>query len=454
MGEAIGGDQDEIVAAIVDGSGSTLVRSDQPADLAVALADALDADLEEGVGGLADALQARLASVDERTRALAALELHSRLHEDDAPDRHHILADVGALRRLVGRIEEADRFVDDSRGALVERLGSGTELAVHPETIRKAATDVLVARAERDGALEEVAEEEAAGSVATEPEPERATEPALDPERRRMVVRSAAAVAAACALGLLAVLLSGSLIPLVLPVVALAWGGTEWVRSREDAADRDVASDNLAAVSALTDRAYGGVALSESEELIAARRRLAAAEERLRYAETAWHALVGADVDAESVDDLLAQRDPQFHVGEQELSRTPTLRAADGHRRRLLAQWKLVWWALDRPVVPLDRASEAIDELEDEGIDAVAVETWAARSPERAEDADRFDELAAGRNVHQLREIATARPAPLVVLDEEGEISGADLAARTAVLPSDVRVVVVGPTTPADAEGD
>lgn len=432
---------DDLVAGIVAGEGSTLVRTPHPDELALTLADALGAELAEGADGLAEAIDSRLAVVEERTRALAALELHARLHADG---QRHVVATIDGLRHVVERMFQADELVDASRAALRERSGRGTALAVHPETIRRAAAELTDARAEEARAAREVAivEVEAAelvdrtppsGDTTSGDEPRRAT-------RRPVVVLLVAAV-----LAVAATVVSGSPLPLVLAAVAGVWAVSEWARSRDDAADRHVASDNLAAVSALTDRAYGGAALAEPDELLDARRRLTTAQERLCDAEAVWRGLVGPGVDTDALDDVLAAPDPRLHIGDAELSRTATVRAAEAHRRRVLDEWELAWRALDRPTPAPDEAEDALERLVEEGIEEITVEAWPSPSGERTADDARYEELAGGRTVDELRAVAASPPAPLVVLDEAGEIGDADLAARTAALPPDARVVVVAP---------
>jgi hypothetical protein len=433
----------DVLAEVVGGEGSTVVRVDDPSTAALELVDALDADLVDSLADLDPALEGRFAAIESRTRALTALSLHAQLQADDDSIRH-VVTDLDELRRLVGRIQRADELIDSSRGVLRDRLSSGTGVAVHPDAIRKAALDVTEARAAVSQAETEIADLEAADSPAEEPEVAPAPPTPPSGGRRDAILRAVAVFCMALGVGAVGFGL-GYPVALLIPVLAVVWAVLFVIRSDDDLADRHLASDNLAAVSALTDRAYGGVALSEPQELVDARRRLAAAGDRLRYAEGVWRGLVGTTVDPADVDEYLTSRDPGFQVGDAELARTPTVRAAEGHRRRLLAQWKLAWWALDRPVPAVGDARAALDALADEGVDRISVETYEARSPLRRQEQERFEELAEGRSVDELRSAADARPAPLVVLDEAGEISGSDLAARTAALPSDVRVLVVAP---------
>ena len=432
---------DDLVAAIVAGEGSTLVRSPQPDELALALVDALGAELVEGADGLSEAIGSRLAAVEERTRALAALELHARLRADDG-ERH--AAAVDGMRRLIERVEQADELAEASRAALRERVGLGTALAVPPETIRRAAADLDGARAEEARAARAVAivEVEAAELVQRTPPSD---DTARGDEVRQASRRPVAVLLVAAVLALAATVVTGSPIPLVLIAAAGVWAVTEWARSRDDAADRHVASDNLAAVSALADRAYGGAALAEPEELLDARRRLATAQDRLRDAERVWRALVGPGVDTDAVDDVVADADPRLELDDAELSQTATVRAAEAHRRRVYAEWELAWRALDRPIPAPEDAEDALERLAQEGNEEVTLEEWASPSGAENPDRARYEELAGGRTVDDLRAVAAAAPAPLVVLDEAGEIGDADLAARTAALPPDARVVVVAP---------
>ena len=433
----------DVLAEVVGGEGSTVVRVDDPSSAALELVEALGADLVDSPADLDPALEARFASIDSRTRALTALALHAQLQVDEDSIRHDV-TDLEELRRLVDRIGRAEELIDSSRGVLRERLSSGTSVAVHPDAIRKAALDVTEARAAVSQAQTEIADLEAARSPVEEPESAPVAPAPPGGGRREPILRAVAVFCMALGVGAVGFGL-GYPVALLVPVLAAVWGVVLVVRSGDDLEDRHLASDNLAAVSALTDRAYGGVALSEPEEVVDARRRLAAATDRLRYAEGVWRGLVGTTVDAVDVDEYLASRDPQVQVGDAELGRTPTVRAAEGHRRRLLAQWKLAWWALDRPVPSVGDAEAALDALAGEGVDRISVETYQARSPLRVQEQERFAELAEGRSVDELRTMADARPAPLVVLDEDGEISGSDLAARTAALPADVRVLVVAP---------
>lgn len=453
MGE-VSGEHSGVVAEILAGSGSAVVSSEAPAELASALVDALDAELVEDASGLADALERRRAQVDRRTRALAALELAARLDAD--VDLRHVVTDLPSLRRLAQRVARAVEFVDESRAGLRDRLSRSTDVAVHPETIRKAAAEVTEARAALQAAEVAVEELRAVTPAPSDPAdaPAGPRGPGWDPDARRTAVRAGTGVVTAVVVSFAALVVTGSPVPLVLPVLALGWAVLVVVRHRADVVDRDVASDNLAAVSALTDRAYGGVALSEPEELVVARRAVASAQERLRYAESAWTGLVGTGVDVGSVEEVVSARDPRWHVGDDELDRTPTLRAAEAHARRLAAQWKLAWWALDRPVPPVDDADASLDRLEAEGVEEVTVDTWAARSPERVEDTARLEELAEGWTIDELRVVAGEEPVALVVLDEAGEITAADLSARTAALPAGARVVVVVPAVAAARAGE
>jgi len=143
------------------------------------------------------------------------------------------------------------------------------------------------------------------------------------------------------------------------------------------------------------------------------------------------------------VESVLRARDAQYGVSEAVVVELPSYRAASAHRRRLHAQWKLAWWALDRPVPGLGDATAAIDALEAENIDQITVAT--ALSVLDPEEQERLDDLAAGRSEDELRAVAQQTYPVVVVVDDLGEIDAERLRTETAQLPDDARFVVVSP---------
>lgn len=456
-----------LLQSLAGSVGSTIVHVDDVTDVALELADRLDGELVEGDQAFLEAVRRRHLGLGERVSAHAALEL--RVRDESAPPEHHVVNDLGGLRSLVRRIEAADHLVAGARSDASDRAGAASGLAVHPTSIRDAAAEVWSARAKVAECQAETDRLVAETDTTTQPETPasglRATDAAggsdpADEEPRtfagwRLTDRdeirwAAVVVVAAVAIGVLVLVLTGSPLALAVPGVAMCWAVVLVVRQRDDAYDEEMASRNLAAVSRLTDQAYGGAGLAAAEDpepptLLAARRALAEAEDRLAYAESSWRSLVGPDADVDDVESVVQARDAQYGVSDEVVAQLPTLRAAAAHRRRLRAQWKLAWWALDRPVPADAEALERIDALRDEGITEISVPAFTAGA---LTDHERvlLDQLAQGRSDDELRAAAASSFAPVVVVDADGVISSERLRAETAQLPSDVRFVVVAPT--------
>ena len=342
-----------------------VIRARDADDVALRIAEALDADLVDEPGDLPTAIEQCLRALDGRTQALAALEIHARL-DDAAANGAIVISDVDRLRRLVGRIAQAEALVESTHEVLRERVGSSTGVALHPEALRAAASDVAAARAAVVALATEIGKvEEDLRSTRDDPSMSaldsdgRVVEPDWGDDERREAMRAVGVFGGALVVSILALVVLGTPVGLLLPVVAAVWIGVVFARHRSDLDDLDVAAENLASVTALTDQAYGGaVGGRTSPELEDLRDQMGKALDRQRYADSAWVGLVGPDVGIETIDDLLAARNPQYDVSDVVLSQTPTARAAQAHVRRLTAQWKLAWYALDRPVPPLVRAGD------------------------------------------------------------------------------------------------
>lgn len=451
---------DELIDSIVSRSGSTIVRVDDVTTVALDLVERLDGKLVEGAAEFAALAEERRRDLAERAAAHAALELIAR--SETTPGERVVVNDLAGLRSLVGRLEEADRLLEAVGEDARQRIGSASGLAVHPTTIRDAAADVLDARAtvlERRQAIEQLDEPESGSATDVSESDDGSDDPATAAREPGLRLTDVAAVrwagvvaAAALAIGVLVVVLTGNPLALVLPAVGVAWLTVVIVRQRDDSYDEKIASRNLENVARLTDRAYGGAGLLDGQSLVpendpertAAERALADAEDRLAYAEASWRSLVGPDADVEDVEAVVRARDAQYGLSDAVVVELPSHRAASAHRRRLHAQWKLAWWALDRPVPDLDGATAALDALEAEGVDEIAVDgkpTGGLDAEERA----RLDDLAAGRSADELRTVAERAYPVVVVVDDDHEIDEALLRAETAQLPDDVRFVVVSP---------
>lgn len=465
-------DTQRLIDAVVADDGSTFVRADDVATTALDLADRLDADLVEGASALAPVIAEREQVLADRVAAHTALELTAR---SDASGDEHVVTDVETLRRLVERIDIADRLVAASHEAAQSRAMAVSDLAVHPTSIRAAADDVLEARAALEARRTAVAELDRADASdepdrdgdADRPDDETSSTPALDaeasdPDEPRQfdgwqltdagALRTPAlVVAVALVIGVLALVLTGSPLALVIPGLAVCWVVVLVVRQRDDAYDAELASRNLANVTRLTDQAYGGVdavarAASDVEdpERQRAQQAVLEAENRLAFAEASWRSLVGPDAEVDDVESVLMANDARYGLGDHAVQELPAVRTADAHRRRLVAQWKVAWWALDRPVPPVEEADGALTALAGEGRTTITIPTRPANGLSVGEQ-ERLDELAAGRSDDELRAAAAATVAPVVIADEDGGIGEEQFRAATAHLPDDVRVVVVVP---------
>ena len=454
------------VDAVVDGDGSAKLAAGDVATTALDVAERLSADLVEGRDAFESAVAAREQQLADRVAANAALGLMTRAGTDGVGEQS--VTDLDTLRRLVERIATADALVDASREAVQDRSMTTSDLAVHPSSIRDAADDVRTARAELEARRAELSAAEVAAEAGGVDGPEAEMRAPIEPDpaahgdepRRfrgwqltdREALRTPAlVVAVALVIGVLALVVTGSPLALALPGLAVCWVVVLIVRQRDDAYDAELASRNLLNVTRLADQAYGGVdaveAMAHRRDDSGERAEEAAvrdAENRLAFAEASWRSLVGPDADVDDLESVLMKHDARFRLGDHAVDEMPSVRTAAAHRRRLLAQWKLAWWALDRPVPRVDEADDALRALEAAGIATISVPTRSSGGLSE-EEQQRLEELAAGRSEDELRAASEVSIAPMVVADEDGEIDDELFRAATAQLPSDVRVVVVAP---------
>ncbi|MDZ7676745.1 MAG: hypothetical protein U5K30_16975 [Acidimicrobiales bacterium] len=464
------------LGAVAASMASQYVRAADTVDAAERLAADVGGELVRGREGLDAAAAERLEGLAARAVAHTALDLHQRSARTPDPDPHTVTT-VDELRGLVRRIEQADQLVAASRVEVVERAAA-TDLAVHPDALRVAAQNVVEARSAL-AAAEAAADVDATNATAVpaaggpadpgdEPdavpggvadvraeEDDDGRRTTWDADSRRAVGRALGVVAAGVVLGVAVLALFGNPWVLVLPAVAACWVVVLLVRRRDREIDSAKTSQNLARVSALTDQAYGGFGASSSpttatghdtlDETPDRERRRRDAVDRLRHAESEWRALAGPEADVDDLDAVLQASDPQYRPSTAVVEAMPSVRAAAAHGRRLRAQWKLAWWALDRPVPPLDAAADAIDGLESEGIDEVVVDTDADASGERAGERARYEDLAGGRSIDELRAAAEQSWPPLVVADPDATVTPSRFDELATQFPEDVRLLVVVP---------
>lgn len=447
----------EQVEAAVSATGHVVVRADDPESVAEQAAERLGAELVFSVDELEAAITERLATIARRNAAREALDLHAEASDPRRHDHVEIL-DVDGLRRLVARLDAAHHLVGATRSDMRDRVGEATGLAVHPDTIRASAREVTSARADVERLTAEVEAAEAewrSGLGSFGPDDDLAGlddfaaegDDDWDDRGRSRSVLGAVLMVVGAGVVAAALFVAGlGPVAFALPVVALVVASVIVWRGRGDDAGRDLASENLAAVSSMTSQAYGGaVEPSPPAAVHALQLQRDAAADRVRYAENAWRGLVGPDVDVDDVDEVIRSRDPRTRVADAELDNTPAVRTAQRHVRRLEAQWKLVWWVLDQPRPDTDRAAEAIDALVADGLDRVVAPTHAGRQSQ-ARARERVDEVLGGRSVDELQTEADVQPTSVVALDLEGALTEDDVVTRAASLGGDARVVVVAPS--------
>lgn len=231
-----------------------MVRPD-PADAARAIADDLHADL--AIGG------------EETERALARIESRQLEHRD-----------LDGLARSMRRAEAIrDRTRDRARAGLAQRLN--TTVAIHPDTIRRAAAEVLAA--------------------------EDALHAAVARERRRAVRARRLPIAGAAGSAALAVALGVAVAPALGVVVAVA-GLTGAAMARRRA--------QHAPVSAHT-------------SLIS----------HCHLCRVRWEQVAGVGADPAQVDTIIRRYDPQDQLVASLVAEHPAVRAAD----RLALQRRMAW---------------------------------------------------------------------------------------------------------------
>lgn len=288
--------------------GCTWLEVDDPEETALIVADALSAELVEPGVQLQSALDRRRHAANQRAAARHALSVHERLHAR-APASLHVVCDTDGLRKLASRLRMAEGVVVATTRAVTAQLQdrpATADLAVHPDTLRRAAAEVLAARAEVAERQAEVArsrDEEVEGHDpwTHDPWPEHEHQIDLsaaeqfgaagDEEAQRRLAgrrwgRRAAdddagpkvaspdaadddeiglgfpAVFVVVSLIAAVVLTATNAVPygfaFVVPLVGVAWAVDRRRLELADRADRREAARHLAVTSAIADLAYGG----------------------------------------------------------------------------------------------------------------------------------------------------------------------------------------------------
>ena len=325
-----------------------MVRAD-PAQAARVLADDLHAELAIG-GAATEAALDRLS-----TRLLAATDLDGL---------------AAAMRR-------AEAIRDDTRAAAAQRISAGlnTRLAIHPDTIRRAATELLAA----EDAL-------------------RQAQSRMD---RRTTVLSqlraagvGAVAASAAAVGVLRSAAGGGAIAAAGIVAAAVVAASSGRRRRH---------------------------LEVANQLDPLRHAVGVAHRR-------WTQVAGADSDPRKVDSLIHRYEPQHHVVAALVAESPAVRAVERMAVERRAAWVTAWRSATGDHAPLaERLTEVLRRPDtelwlSEGLDAAAPDTLVVASPY----ADLTDDRA--RDLHRrLLELPEGHRVIVVLAPDPEEPSGARL---------------------------
>jgi hypothetical protein len=353
---------------------------------------------------IADELGGELVLPEDAERTLGAL---AALVDDRAGSRLRGLAtELGQAERILARAEARVLATFEASTSV-----SGTGLAIHPQTLRDAASAVRAARAAHDRAVAELDALDGHGSAGAggssavdEPTPNGQDAPASAPsddavsdsdrdsgapaapgERPSLSALHLAVVGAGIGISLALFGLRMAPVAPLPAIVAVAWVVIVAVRGRtrpevDDEGARE-ASENLAFVNALTDGLYSGrlPASSNAIATAAARRRQLleldrdSALERLRVAERHWHELAGADADPADVEALLVRRDPQRHRAGPWVRESSPVRTASTFLGEIKQRWDDVWSLLGHTSPNSADAETAIGELEADAAAVVAL---------------------------------------------------------------------------------
>jgi hypothetical protein len=337
---------------------------------------------------LAGELGAELVLPEDAERTLGAV---AALVDEEAGSRLRELAiELGQAERILARAEARILAAFETVTAT-----SATGLAIHPQTLRDAASAVRAAQAAYDRAAGELETLDAddADAAPSEPAPNgfapaHARTAAVAEPRALPSVLQIGTVAAAIGVALALVGLGlGPLWVAPLPaVLAVAWVVASVVRGRgqpspEDDEHAKAASEHLAFVNALTDGLYSGrlpASATAIESATARRRQLLeldrdSALERLRVAERHWHELAGDGADPAAVDALLVSRDPQRHRAGPWVREASPVRTASSFLGEIKQQWEEEWSLLGHIPPRSADAETAIGEVEADAAAVVAL---------------------------------------------------------------------------------
>jgi hypothetical protein len=435
------GDDDLTGATALDASlrdsgamlGVHVVTDPDPAAAAQRMADDDDVEVvadrahaETAFAARAGAGRTAVVVIGDRERAeleaAAAAPRRPAVTSETLAEIRQLADELRRIERIRQRTE--DRFTE----TLNERLADGSGLALHPDTLRAAATAVVDVEAEVEQIEAEL--DELSDPVDASPTASAAVEPARTRRRShgrtgaRIAAVGLAVVAIGIAIGTVAVGRPPA-IAAVVAVVGLIVAIVLWV-GRRSHHDDDVAARLDDLTNAPPPRRTPVEQQNRMITLARLETTLERAQERQRSAQRHWESLAGQDANAHDIDAVLRMRDPQYVVGTAAARASPTMRTVNAVHRRALARWQLAWAGVGFDDAPNLAETEGVLR----GLTAgPATDPGTAQAKLAAADAW----AAAGATIDRT----------LVLVEPSKWLPAADLAALMGTLPAGAEVIVV-----------
>lgn len=289
-----------------------------------------------------------------------------------SPPRSVAAPDLDELRSLAARVRRAEGVVERTRRRAVAeagaRLAGAGAVAVHPETVRSRAADVVRAREALVAAERALAEH----AVGGEPDDPVVAVPTVDGSRAGVVAaaelrvrRNQAVGLVMASFGLALVLFALAVVPLwaalLLPfltsIVALRILGSGGRSARPEPSASASLLDEVDAYTVAEGRADPVEERSTALQELEARRSLA--EEDLRVADRSWQDLAGPDADVEDLDAVVRRFDPQHEAAEEVAAGSLSVRAVEAAAARSRLEWEDRWRSLGQPAPTVDERDVA-----------------------------------------------------------------------------------------------
>ena len=431
--------------------GVRVVVDPDPAVAAARLAQDLKGDLIFDIEGARDAFAARAEAGKVEPVVLDDDELDRLLRQADeiesggggVPDIDDAaLSELRELADTLGRTERIRTRTElEFTELLNRRLSASSGMAVHPESIKQAASAVTNAEAEAKGIETSIAD------LGERPKPEQVQLDAPDTvpeifddeslERQRRSRAFAIGVVTIFAGAALAMLSIG--VAVVLPIAVFVAGAVIAIlvlaRSYSGREDRGAAEASALLVAATgnaerTTEAAARDRMAE-EEWLARRSQLEAnlerSMEKARSARRHWETLTGPEADPYDLEAVLRIHDPQFVITGAATRTSPTVRTVNAVHRKAVARWKIAWAGLGYDEPPPLEAFEA--QLVKLGV--------GRRGAEAQMVEDRLKAAEAWENAGAIID------RPMILVEPRDWLPEAELDALLAALPAGAEVIFV-----------